>query len=585
MSDVHVESLAPLQEPVQHDPNSFNGMLNSQHFSPTRPSAVQSAPPPSNLPQPRPKIQYRPLFRTLNSYGGRNLAALERDRAGILSKRSVRPIEEWGEIDIEGVIMALRSRVNVEITYAISALLAVSIAGKQEQAAFPLQPCEDLVPVLVDLLKDIALPGIPEELPARPEHKSPSKVYSHHDLLKMALDDSSELFATGLGWGPRQSRRDWRRTADDTRGPTDRPAEVVLMILQLFRNLSIFPNNAETLSNHSAVTDLLLRISLLDESTLSGGHPEPLSPVFTLADLAKAQDHVVHFLANTSAAVKLENFLPQTPTRIFRLLSSYLTSPHAAVSPFHAAQIPQSGPDRTQPPQLPLPPTGSDLALDAFSRIAQRDSHRKLFSLEIPQAEVYTMFNCLTQMLPVSREDFTVMTLNNASLEPWVGYAERVVLSLYSLVFLSPPALKRRMRQPGIISIIRRLAYFYMKCLTPEGKPFAPQNQASNNYPFMVISRRAIEILKLLDDTSDPFADEALEGGGTLDFPTFGIGYGEPDAMGTKTREEGMGLLVGCWEDVVTRMMLCPGVDDEFFIEMDNLIRVTGTSMETVRVV
>ncbi|KAG9016734.1 hypothetical protein FRB90_002336 [Tulasnella sp. 427] len=569
-----------------------NGMpdaaaVSSSSNSPTRPLAINGHPQVSQQPSgPRMRIQYRPLFRQINSYGGRNLPAIERERAVALSRRTVRPIEEWGEVDIDGLIMSLRSRTAVEVTYALTALLALSTAGRRQEEGFILTPCaDDLIPVLLELLKETAFGSADADEAAQPSD-SPSpphaaKQWTHQELMKLALEDGSEIFGPGFAFSTPagERRRDGRRCADPERGPKERQADVALIVTQLFRNLSLFPANAEIFVKYPTITDTIVRMCCLeDESTAPpASFPEPLAPAFTLTDLIKMQDHALNYLANMSQFLDFEDLLPQTPPRIFRLASRYIISPSIAVSPYLA-----SGPLNPQQPP-PLPPSAPDLALDMFSRISHRDEHRRVFAQRVQSQEIFNFYSALVRMLPVGREDYHIMTVNQHSLEAWVGYAERIMLSIYSLVFLASPSLKRKMKHPGVTSVITRLSYFYMKCVTPEGKAFASAPAPNTSHPFMVISRRAIETLKLLDQEGDCFGDESsVSMTGPFGFPTFGIGYGEPDAMGTKAREEGVGILAGNWEQVVLRMMQCPGVDDEFFAEMDSLVRM-GNAYEALR--
>ncbi|KIO30860.1 hypothetical protein M407DRAFT_20182 [Tulasnella calospora MUT 4182] len=573
---------------LDEQPPVADGIINGTNdltSSPTRLGPVNGHPPTAQQPSgPRMKIQYRPLFRQLNTYGGRNITAMERERASTQSRRAARPIEEWGEVDIEGLIMSIRSRVAVEVTYALTALLALSTAGRRQEEGFILTPCQDeLIPVLLAFLKETAFGSedadeSPE--PAIPPSQPPSKQWTHQELLKIALEDGSEIFGPGFDFtSPSgQRRRDGRRCADPERGPKERPADVVLIVIQLFRNLSAFPANAEILMKYPAITNIIVRLCCFEDESISASFPQPLASLFTLTDLIKVQDHALHYLANVSQWLNFEDLLPQTPQRIFRLAARYVVSPSVAVSPYHAAV------QSSNPQQPPLPPSAPDLALDMFSRVSHRDEHRRVFSQSMHPQEIFNLYSALVRMLPVGREDYTVMTLNQHSLEAWVGYAERIMLSIYGLVFLAPPSLKRKMKLPGVTSIITRLSYFYMKCTTPDGKSFAVAPAPNASHPFMVISRRAVETLKLLDQEGDCFGDDgAASMTGPFGFPTFGMGYGEPDAMGTKAREEGIGILAGSWEQVVMRMMQCAGVDDEFFAEMDSLVRM-GNAYDASRI-
>lgn len=86
---------------------------------------MQIPPLPASLPtQPkrqllRRKIEYYPLERELETYGGRDLHVLE---DGWSQRKPLRDGNEWGRVDIEAVTMTLRSRISTEVSYALTTL-------------------------------------------------------------------------------------------------------------------------------------------------------------------------------------------------------------------------------------------------------------------------------------------------------------------------------------------------------------------------------------------------------------------------------------------------------------------------------
>ncbi|KAG8931480.1 hypothetical protein FRC02_002659 [Tulasnella sp. 418] len=543
--------------------------------------------------QPRLKIEYRPLARPLNTHGGRNIQMLEQQRELAQNRRSLRSLDEWGEINMEGIIMSIRSRVPVELSYALTTLTVLSVTINSPQG-LPLQYCEDLVGVLLNLLEEAAFdePEKPEINRSGLETKS-SRLWTQRDLIKEAVDNASVLFSG------KADRRD-RRVEDSDRGPTPRDSDLVLSVLNLFRNLSMTSDNQVILGREPRFIDVIMRIvGLQEESTSSegGGSPKrsgkcvPASPVLTLTDLVKARDHVLQIISNIStheapanqptqdtSIIKFSSLMPQTPGRIFRLLASYLASSDVAVTPFSAVRQELRG--ATNAP--PTPPAVPDLVLDTLARVAQLDENRYILSHSISSEDVFKLFQSLVHMLPVSNEDYKVITLAQPSLEPWVGYVERIILCIYSLAFMSPPPMKKRMKKyPGFIQVLMRVVRFYMKGMTTEGRSFLGGATSLEGNGYAVCGRRAMETLRLLDEETDSFADgtsaEDGEDKNALGFgghPTFGVGYGEPEAMGSARNEEGVGLLAGEWEDMFTKMMCREGMDNVFFSEMDSLVRM-----------
>ena len=84
---------------------------------------------------------------------------------------------------------------------------------------------------------------------------------------------------------------------------------------------------------------------------------------------------------------------------------------------------------------------------------------------------------------------------------------------------------------------------------------------------FASLIRRAIELLKVVDDAADAFDP------GRAAMPTlaFGVGYGE---QGDSRVERGQGMLCAYQEDITLGLMMHPEVVDAMlFAELESLVR------------
>lgn len=460
------------------------------------------------------------------------------------------------------------------MSYALTTLNLLSTITFPGNQGFPLKHCEDLLVVLTDLLEETAFGDDNQEEPETVLPKqslSRWRIVTHHELTRQAANQASSLFAA------LEEKSDPQRFGGDSVwGSRERAGDLVLTVLNLIRNLSIWPENHEPLSDEPRLIDVVMRLCTTSPTTPK---LQASSPVLTLTDLTKVHDHALTIMANLAGSVKLPLLLPQTLPRIFKLFSSYLKSPNIAIPPVQTVNSDHRN-------QTPFPPPTADLALEAFSRFAQPDDHRSLIAKAIPQEEIFALFEALVHMLPMTNDDYTIMVLSSAVLEPWVAYAERIVLSLYNLAFLAPPALKKRMRKfPGFVSVLMRLIRFYMKGVRPDGVSFVQAPSFEKN-GFGIICRRGVETLKVLDDGADLFAEGVDDS-----VPTFGIGYGEPEALsrgrvassgadaGVKQNgidAAGWGLLAGDWEDLVEKVLCKDGMEDVLFAQMESLLRLGG---------
>lgn len=501
---------------------------------PTRPPTVPASSPvsPNRM---RRKIEYVPHSREIETYGGRDLEAIEFEWNKLSLRRPQRLLDDWGIVDIEGLSLSLRSRLPIEMTYALTVLTILStMRGPTQDQGFNLNQCDDLLPELLELLRDHAL-GDKEATLDVPD------LITHRELVDIVREEELTVF-------PRSSYNSQKKLCLPEPKPC--PRQIVFSILNLFRNFSLITENQRFMGQHPEVLDLLLRLSCF--SAVNRSHIQPTSSILTLPDLVKVRKEVLTIVANIAPNIALHAHPPHVQQRLFALLTSFIMDPCELCSP--AAVVMQSG---ALSAASVRPPPSVDLALDAFSKLSQPDQNREEICTRISTSWLWSLFTSLVHRLPVSSEDFAIsMRMHDV----WLGYIEKVVMSIYSLCFLAAPQLKYKIKMDktlGFVKIILRMVKRFIGVQHPEMRQY-----------FIVSSRRAIEALKLVDDETDVFESPQTTG----PILAFGMGFGESDS---KQMETGNGLLAGFQDDVAWSMMLLPHVDDVMFADLESLCRIS----------
>ncbi|KAJ9479770.1 ARID domain-containing protein [Pseudozyma hubeiensis] len=126
------------------------------------PGTSQPVGPPA--PPQKHKIEYLPLRRDVQTHGGWDLTLAESQFApAMVSRGRPRTLRELGLVDVQGLIMSLRSRLDYEVSYALNTLLILSAGvGAAPNFQFGLASCEDLLEELLDLLEETSFQGKPE---------------------------------------------------------------------------------------------------------------------------------------------------------------------------------------------------------------------------------------------------------------------------------------------------------------------------------------------------------------------------------------------------------------------------------------
>lgn len=446
----------------------------------------------------RRKVEYVPLAREVYSHGGRDLRGIHEAEIAPTHGRDppLKEMGEWGAIETDALVLSIRSRVATEMSYALTTLAILStMKGQTPGSGFPIQQCGDLLEELLDLVEELAFDGIEDNFdPNFTELQLPT----YRQLTTAVHDGNASPFSMSAQQGD----------ADPTRGISQRPGNVILLVITILRNFTTVQENVDFMSTQYRLVELALRLSCV---TCKDGRYTAASPALSLSDVIVIRRDTLTMLGGVVAKIQFPN--PDAPdpsttkmaVRLFQLIASYLVDPAEAISPFNFVSS-------TNLPPSPhhAPPQYADQALDVFTRLAQGDGNRQVFSKAIPHPATKLLLTSLVRRLPFVDNDFTLV-----SRESWISYVEKLMMSIYSVVFLAPPELKRQFksdRQLGMKTVLMRTVH-----------KFALHGNLEVRHWFSAITRRAIETLKLLDDETDMF-EVAESAPSTL---SFGMGWGD----------------------------------------------------------
>jgi SWI/SNF chromatin-remodeling complex subunit SWI1 len=480
-----------------------------------------------------------PLAREVDSAGGRDTQMLHQEMLRLSRGRPLRDVNEWGLVHVDALMMSLRSRLAIELSYALATVALLStMRGGTPDSGFPIAQCTDLLDELLDLLEELAFSGAADNDILTDERP----VVTNRELVSLAQSEGEISFA---GLETRQGEH------DPEAGPSQRPGDLIRILVNIIRNLSAITDNQPFMAQHPIIVDLLLRLTSV-ERTERG--LQPISVALSISDLVVIRKDVLGALVNLSGLVPIsENQKASTSNlrkarRIFELVSSYLSDPTDSVSPY--TLISQAGIGASS--RVPIL---VESALEVTTRFSQPDTNRRVLVSAVPQTWIWALFTALVHRLPVVDQDFQVIMREEA----WLLYLERIVMALYSLGFQMPPTMKQRVktdRSLGFTTLLMRLV-----------KKFMTQAPAQDRQILVVCVRRAVETMKVIDDCNDSF-DASQPNMPVL---AFGMGYGE---VGDDTVEKGTGALGGHREDLLWGVMLQREMDEVMFMELESLTRV-----------
>ncbi|KAH9486785.1 SWI/SNF chromatin-remodeling complex subunit sol1 [Psilocybe cubensis] len=506
----------------------------------------QTSQPPSNLnasgaPRQQPsrrKIEYVPLAREAQTYGGRDIYQFDAEWNNIIARRGIRESNDWGIVDIECLCMSIRSRLSIEMSYALTTMAVLStMRGNNPGSGFPLQQCPDLLDDTLDLLEELAF-GEPEK--ASFSEPTDAPIITYRELVALVQDSQGRPFA---------SLEKQQGLQDISAGIRQRPGDIIITIIGIIRNMSNLHDNAGFIANFPRLLDMVLRVCMI-----SGSPPSPASKNLSLSDLLTIRKDVLAIFSNIAGHITLPNNTSPVTLRIarrtFGLFASFLVDPNDCAPPLASVQVAGLPPNPNRRPSVL-----ADTALDIFTRFSHPDHNRQVLSKAIPSAHLWDLLTSLVYRLPVVDADFVFMQRS----EHWLSFIEKSVMAIYSVVFLSPYELKQKIksdRSLGLKDVLFRLA---RQVLT---FPADPHNA------YLSSPRRAIETMKLLDKSED-LADNSEP---TMPALSFGMGFSDGNDAGL---EKGTGIL-GANRDAAYDLLIMRDVvgDEVLFSELESMVRI-----------
>jgi SWI/SNF chromatin-remodeling complex subunit SWI1 len=484
----------------------------------------------------RRKIEYVPLKREVESYGGRDLRILDHEYQSVASRRPMREVNDWGTLELDWLCMSIRSRLSLELSYALTTFCVISTMRSQTpQTGFPLKDCPDLLEDSLDLVEELAY-GEPEKKALSDALDQP-RLFTNRELVSYVQDTHGQPFA---------SLRRQQGSKDPNLGPTPRPADLIMLVVDIIRNLTVVDNNLEFLAKHPRAMDIFLRLCCVEQ--VDGQPPAPSSKALSLVDVLYIRREVVNILVGVGSQMRLSaNSTPathRTTRRMVDLLASYLVDPLEAIPPVESIQMAGVAPNHYRRPSAL-----ADTALEAFTKFSTVDENRPIIAQVVPLPTLWLLLERLLRRLPVMDVDFQLMQR-----EPWIAYIEKIIASIYTIIFISPSELKHRIKTDRNLAFKHVMLRVAHRVLQQEGR-------------CGYAGRRAIESIKLLDSN-----EEATSSDQQTPALSFGMGFEDGGDAGM---EKGMGLLGGsrdmAWDMLFMREVLS---DDVVFMELDSLQRV-----------
>lgn len=564
-----------------------------------QPQLQQSAPPPPpQYPPTKFKVEYIPARRDISTHGGWDLDLAEAE-LGPLAKgfgKQPRTVRELGPVDIAGLTLSLRSRLETEVTYALNCLLILSSGSgiRPDMFHVSLAHCGDLLDELVELLEVNALrasEGGPEntesddviarfELGANGTHgewvqetlleEETARVWKRRQAQQRSIsepvenneegtqDNSTRLVAIEDGDAYRKALNEERLK--------DRQVDVALTILDVLRNFASMSENIEILAKHKALLRILGCLVTRDKTT------------FTSSELLRVRKDVLFIVAAiTGPALKLQELPVATTSAFFDLFCAFILDAasieNLAGLIYEYPPPPPGIPAHLAPRSMPVPwapkvPHYADMALDGLARFAQPDANRLVLSRRVPEYAILKLAHELVKMLPCSELDFTLFRT-----EARLSYTEHIAMCLYGIVFLAPSPTKIKLRNAAgwvstIFRVVKRTSKQHQQQQQqPQAHGPSPPSSFTQN-PFSCLIYRLVEVLKLVDECRDMFDQHPLLSGG-------GSGAGsDRGGGGASSGRSGHEPLLAFEEPEVLQLLSMPGMDPVLVGHLSSMVAV-----------
>jgi SWI/SNF chromatin-remodeling complex subunit SWI1 len=491
-------------------------------------------------------VEYKPLHYHHPTLAGWDPRAVASTFPVNNMKQQSRSAYELGIVDMEAILMGLRSRLPRELGYAMTALSMLSMPHPEERVGG--LPIENLEEIYIELLELIEESCFGECGWISWVNRQASDVESR-DLASLGeCSDMNRVRASvfekvgmDLDWTLEQDEEaKSTRPRDSTGGSTD----IVLAGINLLRNFTMLAENQAYMVNGrpelfqllSRITDA--RLCRLPGEVICEGKP------YSVHELARVRRDAVAILGNVGPFMDLRIVDFESVTAIFRVLSSFICSGWEIYLTKETIYGPTT-PIRDTPLTLIYSITRS---VEAFVKLAAADLNREILS-KIPHEELMDLFDGIIRLLPVSSRASEAMHTQ----EEHLILTEHLAHALYSLAFLSPPATRATMRsRPGALSLLLGMIS-HTASLSYEFK----------TNPFGVLCRRLCEVLGVLNGTVGSAGVE-------VEKMSFSAGSGGGKGWRFNSEIVEKGWLAGM-EDVVFGCLGVRGLDVPAFGELDGM--------------
>ena len=400
------------------------------------------------------------------------------------------------QVDVEAVLMGLRSRLPMEIGYGLTVLSMLSMPLHDGKAPnLPIEPLTEVYLEVLDLIAESTLGdgGIAEWLAA---HTSPaSAAPSRSSVSREAVERMTYAELEQLGSDIEYTVEDENSCAgEDNKRQTD----IIFAGLNIIRNFSMLPENHA----HMARVELFNVLAAVTDKALMRmpGEPVDSSRPYSVLEYARVCRDAVSILANLGGSFDLRQMPKPSVLAIIHLLASFLVSAWQVLQkrePGYGPSIPVSV--RDVPPATIL---SIDRALEGFCRLTLPDHNREVVASIVPSEELVELFESLVKLFPLSAREAEALR----TIDDYLARVELIALSVYSLAFLAPQHARQGMRTTaGATAVMTRLVY-----------ALAPQAADLKTSRYGILVRRVAETLGVLNGTVNP--------GGNADRMSFSAG-------------------------------------------------------------
>lgn len=505
--------------------------VHSGNQTPKRPPSPKRA---------RYKVEYKPIHVPMTGLAGWDERAVRSTFPKNNMAHLTHSIHELGVVDMEAILMGLRSRLPRELGYAIPVLSMLSMPHPEDQLdGLPLIHIKEIYLELLILLEEMVFgeDGYDswiqklEKRSDKPEIDLSTVGFMEYEQIGRHTDIDLAEDVNGPG--------KWRK--DRTGGRTD----TILALVNLIRNFSLFDDNQSVMGRSPETFTVLSRIVDTRLTRVPGWctDDEP----YSLVEYHSVCRDTIMILTNVGKYVSLPAVPKESVLSVYRLISRFLAG---GLDVSNWRDTPYGW--NVDPKYCPVPiVTTLYRATEAFYNLAGPDLNREILGRIVPEAELVSLFESLIKLLPNTTRAIDALCMIEANLV----HAECTALALYSLTFLSSLSARAAMRAlPGAATILRQIITQLMR-----------RHPVFTKSPYSVLCRRLSETLGVLNGT-------VTCTGESNGLTAIGFSAGAGDGKGWKWASgiiEG-GWMAGC-EEVINECLTIPEVDKHTFGELDAL--------------